>query len=516
MPYTSLRGSEHLEEDEEEEEQDIEEGTGYNDFDIPPSQRRVQPIISRNRKTSPAKNVSFETRDTQWPIDGDREEQIDADAAHQLQIEDRQARSSGSRLTRSRSPAKRSVSKVDSHRDLEETVNQARRSTSRGPVPAPALSREIPGEQMNAQSRFSHSTLPENLTPQERKDNELDAEVMETLDNIRSDIYKLCSRFFGRDITGPNVTKMLDEIEDNDDLEFINFSKAVAEGGGVARTWQQVVAERECRIGLSYGIIHRVLVRHVFGSLLFGGPEDLMNMLERMEKAQENEDGFYREEQRALCITSYEIQYRRDVNQSNQRQLANLKLALQISMLLDPLYHLDPQNETREFSLLQSNLISIVATAAKLATLMRRSGNTVLYQFGHVFKDQVADKKTMQVLNFVQLEKQHQEGNGPDRVLIRMVCGDSLYAFRKGGGVMAERTLEKEEQEQATKVAPELRHLPPNHYRGRLITARDGYRSKFLAKAQVVGRLERIGSESKATELTEAIRLLRDGGCTAQ
>ena len=81
---------------------------------------------------------------------------------------------------------------------------------------------------------------------------------------------------------------------------------------------------------------------------------------------------------------------------------------------------------------------------------------------------------------------------------------------------MAERMLEKEEQEQDTSVAPELRHLPRNHYRGRLITARDGYRSKFLAKAQVFGRLEQLGSEDKATDLKEAIQLLRDEGCTPQ
>ncbi|KAG9580725.1 hypothetical protein KCU84_g13924, partial [Aureobasidium melanogenum] len=519
MAHTLLWGSNHLEEEEEEEEEDYEEGTGYDDFDIPASQRRVQPIISRNRKASPAKNVTFETRATQCPIDGNREEQMDADAAKQLQIEDRQARSSGSRATRSRSPTRRSVSKVDSHRDPEGTVSQARRSTFKGPVPAPALSREVQAGQMKTSSKYFESAHPiprENLTPQERKDNELDAKVMETLNGIRRDIYELCSRFFGRDIEEPDLTKMLGDIQDSNDLEFINFSRAVAEGGGDARTWQQVVAERDCRIGLSFGIIHRVLVRHVFGSLLFGGPEGLMTTLEQMEKAQENEDGFYREEQRALYITFYEIQYREDVNQSTQRQFANLKLALQISMLLDPLYHLDPQNETKEFSLLQSKLISIVATAGKLATLMRRSGNTVLYQFGHVFKDQVADHKTMVVLNFEQLQKEHEEGNGPDRVLIRMVCGDSLYAFRKGGGVMAERTLEEEEQEQVTSVAPELRHLPRNHYRGRLITARDGYRSRFLAKALVVGRLEQLGSESKATELMEAIRVLQDGKCTVQ
>lgn len=292
MAYTSLWGSGHLEE--EEEEEDYEEGTGYDDFDIPVSQRRVQPIISRNRKASPAKNVTFETRATQGPIDGNGEDQMDSDAAHQLQVEDRQARSSGSRATRSRSPTKRSVSKVDSHRDPEETVSQARRSTSKGPVPAPAISGEVAAGQMKASSRYSgsaHPTPPENLTPQERKDNELDAKVMEALNEIRRDIYELCSRFFGRDIEEPDLSKMLGDIQDSNDLEFINFSRAVAEGGGDARTWQQVVAERDCRIGLSFGIIHRVLVRHVFGSLLFGGPEGLLTTLEQMEKAQENEDG---------------------------------------------------------------------------------------------------------------------------------------------------------------------------------------------------------------------------------
>ncbi|KAG9644095.1 hypothetical protein KCU69_g18071, partial [Aureobasidium melanogenum] len=190
MAHTLLWGSNHLEEEEEEEEEDYEEGTGYDDFDIPASQRRVQPIISRNRKASPAKNVTFETRATQCPIDGNREEQMDADAAKQLQIEDRQARSSGSRATRSRSPTRRSVSKVDSHRDPEGTVSQARRSTFKGPVPAPALSREVQAGQMKTSSKYFESAHPiprENLTPQERKDNELDAKVMETLNGIRRD-----------------------------------------------------------------------------------------------------------------------------------------------------------------------------------------------------------------------------------------------------------------------------------------------------------------------------------------
>lgn len=276
-------GNFELEWDEEEE---IEDGTGVSYDDVPRSQSRIQ--------TSPGMKVTFDSRATQWRIDGNREEQMDVDAANQLQKEERQARNPGIRSTRSRSPNKRSVSRVDSHSDLENTVNQARRSTSRGSAPAPALSRKVPGGQMRAISEYPGAAdpiPPEYLTPQERKDNELDAEVMETLRKIRGDIHELCTKFFRRDIKKPDLMQMVGDIQDSNDVEFINFCRAIAEGGGDARTWQQVVAERDCRFGLSYGIIHRVLVRHVFGSLLFGGPKELMTRLEQMEKAQENEDG---------------------------------------------------------------------------------------------------------------------------------------------------------------------------------------------------------------------------------
>lgn len=268
------------------EEEETMEGTGVSYDDIPRSKSHIQ--------ISPRKKVVFDSRATQWRVDSNREEQMDADAANQLQKEDRQARNPGIQSTRSRSPNKRSASRIDSHGGLENTVNKARRSTSRGPAPAPALSREVLGGQMRATSSYLEAadpTPPEYLTPQERKDNELDAEVMETLRKIRGDIHELCTKFFRKDIKKPNLKQMVGIIQDSNDVEFINFCRAIAEGGGDARTWQQVVAERNCRFGLSYGIIHRALVRHVFGSLLFGGPKELMTGLEQMEKAQENEDG---------------------------------------------------------------------------------------------------------------------------------------------------------------------------------------------------------------------------------
>lgn len=227
--------------------------------------------------------------------------------------------------------------------------------------------------------------------------------------------------------------------------------------------------------------------------------------------------GFYREEHRAEHITSYELQYRMDLNECYERKQATLKTALQIWLLLQPLSRLDSRSkDVRSENELQQDLITIVATAARLATLMRKGGKTVLYQFGNVFKGEPVNPKTMTLLNREQLKAENEQSKEAGQVVIRMVCGDPVWAFRKGGGVMAERILEREEKEQDMSVAPELRHMPRNQYRGRLITAQDGYRAKFLAKAQVVGRLQQIGSQNEARELMEAIHALQDGGCMLQ
>lgn len=227
--------------------------------------------------------------------------------------------------------------------------------------------------------------------------------------------------------------------------------------------------------------------------------------------------GFYREEHRAEHITSYELQYRVDLNECYERKQATLKTALQIWLLLEPLSRLDSRSkDVRSENELQQDLITIVATAARLATLMRKSGKTVLYQFGNVFKEEPFEPKTMNLLNLERLKAEYEESKEAGHIVIRMVCGDPVWAFRKGGGVMAERILEREEKEQDMSVAPELRHMPRNQYRGRLITAQDGYRAKFLAKAQVVGRVQQIGSQEEAKDLMEAIDALQDGGCMLQ
>jgi len=260
--------------DEDELEYERQDRQTVNNFDFPTEQRRVQTNNSKARK-----EVTFDA-------------QIDADAASQLQTEHRQAGTSVNRTTRSRSPSKRMS---------EDALRSAQRNTTRRPSPAPP--RQNP--EGHGQASFGYPgtadlTPPENLTPQERKDNNLDASVMSTLAGIRKRIDKFCGDVFRKDlllkdITESKLKEWLADIDQGSELEFKSFCRAIAEGGGGAETWQEVVANGECRFGLSYGIIHRVLVRHVFCSLLFGAPLDLLVKLEQLEQDQENEDGVFSE-----------------------------------------------------------------------------------------------------------------------------------------------------------------------------------------------------------------------------
>lgn len=274
LPYggNEFYGGEFDDEDEDELEDERQQPQITNDFDMPKEQRRVQ---INNLKAK--KEVTFDA-------------QIDADAANQLQIENRQAGSSVNRVTRSRSPSKRTS---------EEALRTAQRNTARRPSPAP--SRQNPEGRGKASLGYSGTadlTPPENLTPQERKDNNLDAEVMSKLAGIRKRITEFCNDVFRKDLLPKDVTESklkqwLAEVDQHTEAGFISFCRAVGEGGGGVETWKEVVANGECRFGLSYGIIHKVLVRHVFSSLLFGAPADLLVKLEHLEQHQENDDGVF-------------------------------------------------------------------------------------------------------------------------------------------------------------------------------------------------------------------------------
>ncbi|KAI5274613.1 hypothetical protein E4T47_02383 [Aureobasidium subglaciale] len=561
MPMPSRRQYTQDETGEDELEQYRSAGEPPN-IDLAEHERHIHTRNDKKRSPVKAKNVSWQSEATVpqnsrrlfdaegeaigETIEGELEDEEEAvrrdrDASQQLQEEASRARNPRTQASRPGSSTGSSTSKVNSHRasstarstsrvdhrrvfdkNISSVQEESRHSdvpTARSTEadPAPVRTREddlVSYKDVGEYTGTSDPTPSASLTPQERKDNELDATVMCKLDALRSRISEFCAKHFEHqaDPRTPTQWRTWAGVKGQGKLELLDITRLVADGGGGPDTWLTVIRDKTCRYGLSFAIINRVLVRHVFNSLLFGAPQDLQDELDKSEKQEEARDGFYRADQRAQYITSYEIQHGVNLNTSSVRKHDVFKMALQIAELLKPLFELRRSTEHDPHGEVVKGLYTIVDRAAELATLMRKSGNTVLYQFGQVFKEQAIDRKTTGVLNMRELEEEFARERRGDLVLIRIVCGDHLLAYRKGGGVMAQRLLEKEGSEQDTSIAPELRHLPRNVYRGRLITADDGYRSKFLAKALVIGRLEQADG-SRAVDLSDA---LKDEACVLQ
>lgn len=128
----------------------------------------------------------------------------------------------------------------------------------------------------------------------------MDQSIIERLAWIRNATQALCDNLFSQNITLSKkewhkwLTTFLSQ-------ELVSWAGKVADGGprGV-QGWRGLLCTGLYRKGLAYAIIQRVLKEHLFGSLLFGAPQDLTDMLEKMEKEQEEEgDG----------ISSYSIPY---------------------------------------------------------------------------------------------------------------------------------------------------------------------------------------------------------------
>lgn len=308
---------------EEEEEEEEDPADDFFNYEVPSNQRLVQ--TQPQTASPPKKNVSFQRHAVQHSIDqiydaeGDvrsREDvmdDIDNDtlasarlrAEEQKNAENLGGRSSrqqlrsaglsqpmgstgrspsrhdsatGRRTTRSRSPAKRSTATATSSRDgpnpPQTTTSPAKTTLQRG---------------RNIFIGFE-STPPENLTPQEKKDNKLDGDVMNKIAIMRGRIKGLCEEYLGFG-DGNRVHVWLKSLKMEERRTLLNFSRAVADGGGDYKKWVEIVSDPDNRKGLGYGIIHRALVMHVFGSLLFGAPQEVSDYLERMQLQQENEDG---------------------------------------------------------------------------------------------------------------------------------------------------------------------------------------------------------------------------------
>lgn len=191
-------------------------------------------------------------------------------------------------------------------------------------------------------------------------------------------------------------------------------------------------------------------------------------------------------------------------SQRESRHKAISRLTLQLERLLRPIRDLDykrqePDEPERDPAAYTEALSNIVGIAGILNAMIRANGDAV-YHFQPVFKDMEFDPSTMHCKNLKEMQNSSPLGrdvddegnqigaNDPrgdprDRALVRVVCSLGCSVFRPSGGDLARQILKDEEGRPDYSVAPELRSTTRgNEYKGRIITAEDGFRTKKLAK----------------------------------
>lgn len=107
--------------------------------------------------------------------------------------------------------------------------------------------------------------------------------------DLRSRVHTFATRFPPPPHKGRNVLSSLLNLGN---AQLIRYIGCLAMGGdqGV-EGWQALLEDKMCRQALVSGIVGRALKEHVFGSLFFGGSEELVESLEEMEREQIEKDG---------------------------------------------------------------------------------------------------------------------------------------------------------------------------------------------------------------------------------
>ena len=151
-----------------------------------------------------------------------------------------------------------------------------------------------------------------------------------------------------------------------------------------------------------FGIVGRALKEHVFGSLFFGGDQELLITLSKQEKELAHLDGQYSvhhpqlfEPSLTLSPGFFRTKRRADTIRQHQtnrdgRALgmdAAIKLTLQLERLLLPLWKLGGSAPMWKSSDKQDKLAEIVGFAANLSHIIRQDADTVYY-WPPTFKDE--------------------------------------------------------------------------------------------------------------------------------
>lgn len=369
----------------------------------------------------------------------------------------------------------------------------------------------------------------------------IDDEICHKINRVREialQIADQCPRPFAKHKKG-HLGDIL--VETNE--ETVRYIGCLAMGGPQGKAgWEELLFDPHCRRGLVVGIIGRALKENVFSELYFGAGDDLARRLKEQEQMLTHQDGkltfsglyrrrvlsqitgFFRTQERARLI----IKHKQSQNEDASYRKAIVRITLQLQALLLPLWDRGPGAAHAKPDL--KKLADIVETAASLSRSLRRV-HDVVYYWPPTFKDEEFDPSGMECLNLSQMISEspydRKEINGFERAvlrkghehegeaIVRVVCFPSLVAYRQGGGDLAQKQLEDEENDRREREGREK--LPPDVklHRKRLasqersLTGDEGFRTRVISKSVVVlqwGRQRLLTKEAGTSRHVDAMK----------
>jgi hypothetical protein len=87
----------------------------------------------------------------------------------------------------------------------------------------------------------------------------------------------------------PSVQVLCSNVENAKLVRYIGF---LAQGGANGlHSWEELLTDEEGLTALVVGIVGHALKEHVFSSLWFGGTPEEIDLLEKLQEAEEDQDG---------------------------------------------------------------------------------------------------------------------------------------------------------------------------------------------------------------------------------
>lgn len=110
---------------------------------------------------------------------------------------------------------------------------------------------------------------------------------------LRARVVDFAQKFvYNRNITFRKERCLEDLCEHVQSAQLVRYIGCLAQGGPKGEeSWRELLGSSECRVALLVGIIGTALKEHVFSELWFGGTDEQIDELERLQEKQKHGEG---------------------------------------------------------------------------------------------------------------------------------------------------------------------------------------------------------------------------------